>query len=307
MTQSNANSFNINNLGGASELQAIMLGVMGSINTGELVKVVAVDIDENTQLGFVSVQPLTYKLDGDNTKVERGIVHNVPFLRLQGGDNGVIVNPKVGDIGFCGICSRDISMVKRIRSFAAPNMQRHSDIADAVYFGSCMSDKPWQTVHIKGGKIKNTTPINEVTGNVIAGSGENVVISSPTGSVISYLDGIAVERSKYTANVNTSLGYAESCSELKETTVKTLQSLTEIESSISAQVAKLSAMEVCLTPPTDIGSVISWANLVITTVITPMVSAKAELEDIASEVSATKGSVSDRFNELSHKFDNCSL
>lgn len=157
MTQSNANSFNINNLGGASELQAIMMGVMGSINTGELVKVLSIE-EGFGPVGFCSVVPLTYKLDGDNTKVTRGIIHNVPFFRLQGGRSAFIVDPQVGDIGFCGICSRDISMVKRIRSFAAPNMQRNSDIADAVYMGGFLNGTPQQYVQLWSDGIVIKTP-----------------------------------------------------------------------------------------------------------------------------------------------------
>lgn len=153
MQQSNANNFNINNLGGAAELQAVIRSMLASINTGELVEVIGVSATGVAPVGFVSVRPLVYKVDGDNNNIERGVIHNVPYFRLQGGTNAVIIDPAIGDIGFCGVCSRDISLVKRVRSYAAPNMRRVSDISDAVFFGGWSAKAPTQYVHFSGGNI----------------------------------------------------------------------------------------------------------------------------------------------------------
>ena len=152
--QQSANNFNINNLGGAAELQAVIRSMLASVNTGELVEVVGVSAVGVAPVGFVSVRPLVYKVDGDNNNVERGIIHNVPYFRLQGGTNAVICDPAIGDIGFCGVCSRDISLVKRIRAAAAPNMRRVSDISDAVFMGGWSSKTPEQYVWFDGDEIK---------------------------------------------------------------------------------------------------------------------------------------------------------
>ena len=151
--QQSANNFNINNLGGAAELQAVIRSMLASVNTGELVEVVGVSAVGVAPVGFVSVRPLVYKVDGDNNNVERGIVHNVPYFRLQGGTNAIICDPAIGDIGFCGVCSRDISLVKRIRAAAAPNMRRVSDISDAVFMGGWSSKTPEQYVWFNGNNI----------------------------------------------------------------------------------------------------------------------------------------------------------
>lgn len=166
MQQSNANNFNINNLGGAAELQAVIRSMLASINTGELVEVIGVSATGVSPVGFVSVRPLVYKVDGDNNNIERGVIHNVPYFRLQGGTNAVIIDPAIGDIGFCGVCSRDISLVKRVRSYAAPNMRRVSDISDAVFFGGWSDKAPTQYVHFSGG-------------NIIIKAASQVVIDSP--------------------------------------------------------------------------------------------------------------------------------
>lgn len=162
MQQSNANNFNINNLGGAAELQAVIRSMLASINTGELVEVIGVSATGVAPVGFVSVRPLVYKVDGDNNNIERGVIHNVPYFRLQGGTNAVIIDPAIGDIGFCGVCSRDISLVKRVRSYAAPNMRRVSDISDAVFFGGWSAKAPTQYIKFNGSGIdvKSTGPVN---------------------------------------------------------------------------------------------------------------------------------------------------
>ena len=153
MTQKLINNQNINQLGGGAEFQAIVQSMMSNVNTGELVEVVAVDASGLSPVGFVSVRPLVFKIDGDNSNVQRGVVHNVPYFRLQGGANAIIIDPVVGDKGFCGVCSRDTSLVKRLKSYAAPNSRRSSDISDAVYFGGMLNGTPSQYVMFKKDEI----------------------------------------------------------------------------------------------------------------------------------------------------------
>lgn len=154
MSQQQANNFNINQTGSATELQAVIRGMLSTISSGELVEVVGVSASGVAPVGFVSVRPLVYKVDGDNNNVERGVIHNVPYFRLQGGKNAIICDPAIGDIGFCGICSRDISLVKRVRAAAAPNMRRICDISDAVFFGGWSSQTPEQYIWFDGSEVK---------------------------------------------------------------------------------------------------------------------------------------------------------
>jgi hypothetical protein len=37
----------------------------------------------------------------------------VPYFRVQGGADAIIIDPKVGDLGIAVFCSRDITGVKR--------------------------------------------------------------------------------------------------------------------------------------------------------------------------------------------------
>lgn len=188
MQQSNASGFNINNFGGGAEFKQIVMNALSLINTGELVKVTAVQSNGLAPVGFVSVKPLTMRMNADNNNVELSEIHNVPFFRLQGGANAFIVDPQVGDIGYCGFCSRDISIVKRIRDFAGTNAIRYSDISDAVFFGGWSANTPQQYVWFDGDEIKIKAaakvtidaPLTHCTGNLTA-AGTIKDLSSSSG------------------------------------------------------------------------------------------------------------------------------
>ncbi|WP_230975690.1 Gp138 family membrane-puncturing spike protein [Acetobacter garciniae] len=93
-------------------------------------------------VGFVDVQPLVHQQDGAGRTTPRGIIHNVPYIRLQGGTRAIICDPAVGDIGYIIISGRDISNVKANRAAAAPGSFRQHDYADAVYIGGLLNAAP---------------------------------------------------------------------------------------------------------------------------------------------------------------------
>lgn len=306
MAQSNANNFNINRLGGASELQAITMGMMSLINTGELVRVLSVDNDGVSPVGFVSVQPLVYKIDGDNNTVARGVIHNVPYFRIQGGKSAIIIDPQEGDIGFCGICSRDISMVKRVRSFAPPNMRRNSDISDAVYFGGMLNGTPEQYIHFKGGSIKHKSPVSDFSGNITSASGVTKSISTATGDVYNVSNGVIVSNQSFFNNINNQLANASSCQELKDATEKANTNLDDQQTAITDQLAKLNPILELLDPP-NINNIVTWAQKLITNVLTPMVAPIATYEEQLVEIEKERAEI-DRISKIkAQKFTNCEI
>ena len=145
-------------VGGATQDLAVIWGQLAQMSTCELVKVIAVNGDRLT------VQPLLFKVDADNNSVKRGEIFNVPFIRLQGGANAVIIDPHVGDIGMCCYASRDISLLKRIKNFVAPNSKRMYDVSDAIYIGGVLNGTPTQVVEFTSNGINITSP-NQVTIN----------------------------------------------------------------------------------------------------------------------------------------------
>ena len=179
MQQSNASGYNINRLGGGAEFIQNVMSMVGKINTGELVEVTAVEASGTSPVGFVSVKPLTQRIGADNNNIELGEIHNVPYFRVSGGANAVILDPQIGDIGFCGFCSRDISLVKRVRGVAAQNMSRVSDISDAFFFGGWSASEVEQYIWFDGDQIKMKAkskiildaPEVEITNNLSVGGG----------------------------------------------------------------------------------------------------------------------------------------
>lgn len=165
-------------VGGAAQDKFIIQQLISNVHTMIPVEVVSVSVPTGTlaPIGRCSVRPLVQQVDGNNNVYGRGQIINVPYLRVQGGKNAVVLDPVVGDVGLCGFCERDISMVKRTGAEAAPNTRRQYSLNDAVYMFTMMSGTPEQFVHFKdsGIDIKSTGDIN-INGLVIKPNGQLVL------------------------------------------------------------------------------------------------------------------------------------
>lgn len=165
-------------IGGAAQDKLIIQQLISNVHTMIPVEVVSVSVPTGTlaPIGRCSVRPLVQQVDGNNNVYGRGQIINVPYLRVQGGKNAVVLDPVVGDVGLCGFCERDISMVKRTGAKAAPNTRRQYSLNDAVYMFTMMSGTPEQFVHFKdsGIDIKSTGDIN-INGLVIKPNGQLVL------------------------------------------------------------------------------------------------------------------------------------
>ena len=128
-------------------------------------------------IGTVSVQPLVSGLDGAGVPWPHGVISGVPYLRIQGGSNGVILDPAVGDIGIATVCDRDISSVKASGGVSAPGSARKNDLSDMVYLMSIIGPAPTQYVEFSAAGIALTSP-TAVTINAPA-----TVINSTTFTV----------------------------------------------------------------------------------------------------------------------------
>ena len=144
--------------GGAGEISAIVSGIVSRIQTVTLVRVVKTKSGGLAPVGLVDVQPLVAQISGDGTVTPHGIIYNVPYFRMQGGGNAVIIDPAPGDIGMCGFCSRDISSVKQNKAPSAPQSRRRFDFSDGLYFGGFLNGTPEQYIHFKDGGIKLFSP-----------------------------------------------------------------------------------------------------------------------------------------------------
>lgn len=113
-------------------------------------------------VGFVDVQPMVHQIDGNGDPTPHGIIHNIPYLRLQGGTSAVIIDPVVGDIGMASFASHDISQVKRTKKPANPGSRRRFDWADGLYHGGMLNGTPSQYIAFSANGITINTAQNLV-------------------------------------------------------------------------------------------------------------------------------------------------
>jgi hypothetical protein len=132
------------------------------------VQVVAVNSSGVAPVGFVDVHPLINQMSGNGIPMPHGVIHNLPFFRLQGGANAVICDPVAGDIGLAVFIDRDASRVKATRAQANPGSARQHDWADGFYLGGYLNAAPTSYVQF----VNNTI-------NIIAQGAITIVSSGP--------------------------------------------------------------------------------------------------------------------------------
>ena len=133
--------------------------ILSNIQTIMLVKVVGVTNNGGVSpVGFVDVVPMVYLSTADNKTIAHATIHNIPYFRLQGGSNAIIIDPKVGDIGMCGFCSRDISSVKKTKQPSAAQSKRRFAYSDGLYFGGMLNGAPSQYVRFSDAGIEIKSP-----------------------------------------------------------------------------------------------------------------------------------------------------
>lgn len=129
----------------------------------------------------IDVLPLVNQLDGNGNPIPHEIVYGVPYLRSQGGQNAVIVDPSPGDIGIFLIAETDISSVKATGKQSNPGSGRRGNFSDGMYIGSIHAAAPQRYISfvdgegvkivVKSGETVAITGIVTATGNITAGFG----------------------------------------------------------------------------------------------------------------------------------------
>lgn len=150
-------------MSGGSEFNEQSFLVKQILSTRNIATLVQVKAVTNTgglsPVGFVDVLPLVNQIDGDYNGVPHGVVHNLPYFRLQGGVNAIILDSQVGDIGVAVFADRDISSVKAKKGQANPGSMRRSDFADGLYIGGFLNGAPTQFVQFSPAGINIHSPV----------------------------------------------------------------------------------------------------------------------------------------------------
>jgi len=146
---------------GAGEYNAIRFMIqqmLAKVRTATLVEVKkCTNSGGVAAVGFVDVQPLVNQVDGSGAVVPHGIIRGLPYMRLQGGANAVIIDPEIGDIGIALIADRDSSKVVSTKKAANPGSMRKFNLSDGLYLGGVLNGTPQQYVEFSSGGIKLTS------------------------------------------------------------------------------------------------------------------------------------------------------
>ena len=158
MSQSINRLFTADESTGAREWESIINRMIGRACTVTVVRVGAVEAGGTGPVGFLTATDLVQQVDGNGQGLPNAPLQRLPYFRLQGGSNAVVIDPKVGDIGIAVFAQRDISHAKRSKQEAPPPSLRTHDQSDGIYIGGILNGAPAQWLHFldSGVHIKST-------------------------------------------------------------------------------------------------------------------------------------------------------
>ena len=157
---------------------------ISKLSTTTVVKIIAVNVDDKiSPVGRVDVQPIVDQMDGRGQAVPHGIIYNVPYMRMQGGANAIIIDPQIDDIGLCCFSDRDISRVKETKKPALPGSKRMMSMADALYIGGILNGTPERYIIIDdaGIDIIGGPAVNITADSVVVTASEIILDGDVTG------------------------------------------------------------------------------------------------------------------------------
>jgi hypothetical protein len=165
----------------SSEYNSLVFTITQVLNRRHHATLVQVGAVKNaggvSPVGFVDVLPLVNQLDGDNNAVPHNVVHQLPYFRVQGGTDAMILDPKVGDLGLAIFADKDISSVKANKAASNPGSFRRGDMADGLYMGGFLNGTPTQFVRF------STSGIDIVSPSKVTVTAPNVEVDAQTATV----------------------------------------------------------------------------------------------------------------------------
>ena len=109
-------------------------------------------------VGFIDATILVNQIDGGGMPTEHVTMFGIPYMRLQGGTDAIIIDPVVGDIGVCLFASRDISKIKSTKARGNPGSLRQFNMSDGMYIGGMLNGTPVQYIRFSADGIDMTSP-----------------------------------------------------------------------------------------------------------------------------------------------------
>ena len=172
-----------------NSLTYVISQMINRIHTCVVVQVVSVtNTGGVSQVGMVDVQPVVNQTDGYGNGIPHSIIHSLPYFRMQGGANAIILDPQKGDIGVAMFSERDLTLFRNAASQASaatantpqnpvlqnPGSSRKYSMSDGLYIGGFLNATPTQYVQF------NTSGINIVSTTQVELSAPTVLIQCQT-------------------------------------------------------------------------------------------------------------------------------
>ena len=197
-----------------NNLAFIIQQALSKVQTATVVKVIACSNDGGVSpVGTVDVQILVNQISGQKVATPHVTMYGLPYLRIQGGSNAVIIDPQPGDIGIAVFASRDLTNVKSTKAQANPGSFRMHDFADGMYLGGLLNGVPSQYVQFGSGGVSIVSPDtitltapNIVLNGAVAQSGGNVTMAEDltvSGDVVANLTGSTFDGIPFATHVHT--------------------------------------------------------------------------------------------------------
>jgi hypothetical protein len=141
-------------------LQFIVQQMLGRAQTLTLCRVVSCTNEGGiVPVGTLTVQPLVNMMTGNREAIQHKPLYNVPYVRISGGRNAIIIDPQPGDLGLVAFCSRDISAVKASKNISNPGSLRQFDYADGVWIAPCLgTEAPLQYIVMNDDGVRIVSP-----------------------------------------------------------------------------------------------------------------------------------------------------
>ena len=148
-----------------NNLRFVVEQVLANVQTATIVKVIACSNDGGlSPVGTVDVQILANQVSigsgGQMVGTPHLTMYGLPYLRVQGGANAIIIDPQPGDIGIAVFASRDITNVKSTKAQANPGSFRTHDFSDGMYIGGLLNGVPTQYIKFLDTGIEIVSPNN---------------------------------------------------------------------------------------------------------------------------------------------------
>lgn len=163
--------------------------MLNTINTAEPVTVTSVSNEGGlAPAGTVTVRPLVNLVDGEGQGHGQSELFQLPYLRIQGGENALVIDPKPGDMGLAVYAMRDTEAVKETRGQAPanPGSARAYSKGDGFYLGGFLNALPKRYLMIEDEGLT----LDDGEGGVITMKSGKISITAPAGLEINAPGGI---------------------------------------------------------------------------------------------------------------------